>query len=458
MNLTKNLGKVAGSDAYDLAKSAGYNKTKEQFAEDLAKVGTKADLDEGGKVPEDQLPEHVFDKMEMLRAKVRIPASSWSEEESKFKATVTLEGMTENHFVIVIIEDDLPEGESIRCSGTPESNGVTVYADQAIHVDLENVTVVGLKKPTDTDKSAAIVAANNRPKAAESGETGTPETGGSEITMEDLIGVTNLHVWAKLQVGGVGGILSDRKTTTLNVVEATESVRQWFYAADAVETKADGTVALVNQKSINVTTGSMTLELVKKLTGCYLMKSGDYTGLKDGVIYYISPGSIELTYTNATYLAQTTSWYTVGPDTSLKSLVGYTASEDAAAYPEDGEQDGVYYKYLGQLGNKGLKSQMVTYTGDGVVSQQSVEFAKQPEVVFIRSAETSENHGEAVFVRTAAGGKTVSLYLNGGTISMGMLSYNFSGNTLTWGGATNAACSLSAYGEKYVAKAIFEEW
>ena len=72
------------------------------------------------------------------------------------------------------------------------------------------------------------------------------------------------------------------------------------------------------------------------------------------------------------------------------SATGYVASPDPNAYPRDGEQDGVYYKYVKQMGGAGVKIETGSYKGTGTYNsttgRTTITFSALPKFVLITEA------------------------------------------------------------------------
>lgn len=68
------------------------------------------------------------------------------------------------------------------------------------------------------------------------------------------------------------------------------------------------------------------------------------------------------------------------------SATGYVSSTDPSAYPQDGEIDGVHYKYVKQMGEAGAKIETGSYAGTGTYGSSnpnSLTFGFEPKVVAV---------------------------------------------------------------------------
>lgn len=80
--------------------------------------------------------------------------------------------------------------------------------------------------------------------------------------------------------------------------------------------------------------------------------------------------------------------------TQTTKFLGYVNSSDPNAYPQDGEVDGVYYKYVKQLGEAGVKIETGSYVGSdtyGESGANSLTFSFTPKMVFLVMREQANN-------------------------------------------------------------------
>lgn len=211
---------------------------------------------------------------------------------------------------------------------TPSVNSQTAVASGVYTTGA--ITVAG-----DSD----LIASNIKSGINIFGVTGS-YTGETPTTIE-ATALSGLHVWKKMQFDGNYELVQTEEISKeISYKSSIGGSNEWDTAkyADGID-YSTGSIVLDNPTTITIDSTD-DADLLK----------GKYAYLSNLYGYYRIPSDATMTYNNATYNSKVTcsKLYKLSVERSGE-IVGYVVSTNKSSYPENGEQDGYGYVYIGNV-------------------------------------------------------------------------------------------------------------
>lgn len=332
----------------------------------------------------------------------------------------------------------------IQATPVPEVPEITIADVVGLQSALDGKSATG-HTHTPSDITGLQDALNTNATAIQNHTNNKSNPHG--VTAEQIGAISaEIHLW-KASVPDVCGHTLD---TTLQTFTFT-STCGFKYASAVISDGA--TVSLKNPSSLTV--ASTTYSQASKLAGKFVTASSSYDEAWTGIIYVPSGG------VTTTSSKRTITGYYVSPAYTPGEDLGTVTSTDPNAYPQNASKDGVYYEYLGKLGdilvNYGARICTGSYEGTGTYGEDnpmSIVFPFVPKFVMIGSY-----HGnEAMFNLTKLrDGAYVPYAYHAMAVSntMGQLTLDdaqyatINGKTLSFYATTSAGSQVNILGGHY---------
>lgn len=258
---------------------------------------------------------------------------------------------------------------------------LNALVDGTLPIDLNGINSAGVAQMgTALNKANLLTDAT----AAALGLTGDP-------TVNDALGyladVTNWHVWEKRSTV-YSPVIQNTATGAKEIIDAT-STSALVSVSYSSELNVDpGTLAVSLKDPQTVAISYDTYTAAEVLNGKYfLMNTNRWT---NELIYCESLTSVtrENNGSSYPYVVILNGTYSIISSTgeANSELLGYVGSQDPNAYPQDGEQDGVHYVYVKQMGEAGVKIETGSYKGTGTYGASDpniLSFSFAPKFVWI---------------------------------------------------------------------------
>lgn len=339
--------------------------------------------------------------------------------------------------------------------------------DGTLPIDLNGINSAGVAQMGTPLNKANLLTDSTAAKLGLSTDASVNDA------LRELSYVANWYVWVKIaSVGkcteeefgsGVGAFSFWHSDSGIN-----------FMYFDEMEIRSDGFVAK-NPTGISINTTTVANGTLDVLKGKYVaFYSSSNTGIQ--VLYHF-PADTTMGYyvdSNNYYITSTSGFTKYTNPVVESSVIGYAASADNNAYPQDGERDGVHYVYVKQMGEAGVKIETGSYEGTGTYGSSnpnSLTFSFAPKMVFMLKYEpTTGGAATYLFGRKADANQNyvyfVPMYLlteafaanSGFTHYYSQSDYakrSADGKTLYWyNGGDTAGYQLNSSGNRYYYLAI----
>lgn len=307
---------------------------------------------------------------------------------------------------------------------------LNALVDGTLPIDLNGINSAGVAQMGTPLNKANLLTDSTAAKLGLSTDASVNDA------LRELSYVANWYVWVKIaSVGkcteeefgsGVGAFSFWHSDSGIN-----------FMYFDEMEIRSDGFVAK-NPTGISINTTTVANGTLDVLKGKYVaFYSSSNTGIQ--VLYHF-PADTTMGYyvdSNNYYITSTSGFTKYTNPVVESSVIGYAASADNNAYPQDGEVDGVHYKYVKQIGEAGAKIETGSYTGTGTVGSADnatvITIPETTKLLFIMREKHSSAQGSTTTIIPVW--KLSSSYDPIGILS---LSLENAVNT-SWGNAGNAA-------------------
>lgn len=302
-------------------------------------------------------------------------------------------------------------------------------------IDAAALAAAQAQSDATTAKTNAATALNKANEAS----TVSPETAAAlglstDASVNDallaLSYVANWYVWEKYKLVETATWTETTATNFYVWSGSQPSGSVTWYCSDEFDV-VDGQFVLKNPQAVSVSNA----ETAAALRGKYGIMNTPTTTANDKYMYKIAENATFTGgYSSVYYLACSSGVRFSDPVVVLEqSETQYVGSSDPNAYPQDGEVDGVHYKYVKQIGEAGAKIETGSYKGtdqSGSANPNRLAFSFEPKLLII-----SFNGYTSIFVKNHANANAYGALqqaYNSSAYAWTITPVTWSGNTVSW--------------------------
>ena len=353
-----------------------------------------------------------------------VPVNSWvssQNQEYNYQATISLTGVTVNHYPLVTFDDDDVEIYGLAQEVVTGAGTLTIYADTAplSVITIKTISCYSMNPGTDTEAMEALLALYQRKltfdTAPTSGSNNPVTSGGIFTALENHTGgvstedLANYYVWGKYTYSpaSTSSIANSNVTlwSTSNNYGTTSNYYNIYQYSSSITIADDGSISLDNPTTVKVyKSNSSTIIGANNLVGKYFFYLGSSVGADvSGISFIQNVNSRLVYYCPSTGSITSASNYniTMNGIQMLESKSAHEASVanglitcvvdlDDEAYPNQGRVGNYWYVSQGRIG---YEHESGSYIGTGAAGVEEgvveIHFDFTPSVVFLNTPVSS---------------------------------------------------------------------